>query len=124
MPPELRAWLKSSEYLPEVLRDFHDQKDFFKFLDIKIGQRIEERKAEGEDYTRYIAGYNWVMLQILSIDFVLWFLAAQGYTLQRSRKRLPFYDWDATKEAGRQAWFEKVERENPAFFGKDEESQS
>ncbi|MCG4256885.1 hypothetical protein [Acetobacter senegalensis] len=42
---------------------------------------------------------NWRSAQIYTIDIFLWVMARHGYTLQRSRKKLPFSDIDQTIEA-------------------------
>lgn len=77
---ELQAWLESGAYLPEFMRDFHDQKDLFKTIHELVNQN------EG---TRCV---NWVDAQIYTIDVFLWFMARRGYTLQRSRAKQSFLD--------------------------------
>lgn len=77
---ELKAWLDSAKYLPEFMRDFHDQKDLFK--------AIHELVCEHEATQRV----NWVDAQIYTIDVFLWFMARRGYTLQRSRAKCDFLD--------------------------------
>lgn len=83
--PDATPWLKSGEYLPEFLRDHHDAKDFFKALD----EVSERSKANGN---RYIDGVSWMAAQVFTIDIFLWMAARNGYTLQRSRKRVHFND--------------------------------
>lgn len=77
---DLQAWLKSAEYLPEFMRDFHDQKDLFK--------AIHELVSKNEGTQRI----NWIDAQIYTIDVFLWFMARRGYTLQRSRTKCDFLD--------------------------------
>lgn len=89
MDETLKRWLKSGAYLPDCLKDFHDQKNVFKRLD------------EMADRHEWINGKpDWITLQIYTIDVFLYFMAAHGYTLQRSRlpeeKRPPFCDLKAT----------------------------
>lgn len=79
-------WLHSGEYLPEFMRDFHDQKDLFKAL-----QEVVERRNE-KDGLSYTKDLNWVTAHVYTIDIFLWVLARHGWTLQRSRKRVPFSD--------------------------------
>lgn len=79
------AWLKSGEYLPEPLRDFHDQKDLFK----AIHQTIN---VEGHEYAKSV---DWVAGQCYVIDIFLWWMARRGYTLQRTRRRGNFSDLSA-----------------------------
>lgn len=75
-------WLKSLKYLPEPLRDFHDQKDVFKAMHDIIN-------VQGHEYARSV---DWVTGQCYVIDIFLWFMARRGYTLQRSRANVPFRD--------------------------------
>lgn len=81
------AWLKSGEYLPEFMRDFHDQKDLFKAL-----QEVVDRRNEADGQLSYTAEISWVSAHVYTVDVFLWCLARRGYTLQRSRKRVLFDD--------------------------------
>lgn len=78
-------FLKSGQYLPDVLRDFHDQKDIFKAM--------HEIVQETPDAT--IKRPDWVTGQCYVIDVFLWFMARRGYTLQRTRRRGNFRDLGA-----------------------------
>lgn len=82
MMDETTAWLKSHAHLPPPLRDFHDQKDLFQAMHEIID-------VQGNDIARTV---SWVTGQVYVIDVFLWFMARRGYTLQRSRARLPFRD--------------------------------
>jgi hypothetical protein len=82
---DLKDFLSDFRYLPKELRDFHDQKDLFK--------RIQETVTEKDDELQEL---NWVMAHIYTIDRFLWFMAAHGYTLQRSRQKVQFADLKAT----------------------------
>jgi hypothetical protein len=83
----IEQWLKEGKYLPEPLRDFHDQKAIFK----AIHQTIN---VEGHDYAK---GVNWVAGHCYVIDIFLWWMARRGYTLQRTRRKGNFIDlWDTT----------------------------
>lgn len=84
------AWLKSGEYLPEVLRDFHDQKEVFKAMH----EIIQEPGPE-----EFIKRPNWIEGQCYVIDVFLWFMARRGYTLQRTRRRGDFRDLGADVRA-------------------------
>lgn len=75
----LTNWLKSGEYLPKFLRDFHDQKDHFKTMHTLY------RDNEGAKDQP-----TWVQGQIYVIDWFLWYMASRGYTLQKTRKKLDF----------------------------------
>ncbi len=75
--PELDAFMRSGRYLPEVLRDFHDQKEVFKRI-----ARLEPPK-----------GYpmpDWVTAHVYVVDHFLWFMGQHGYVLQRSHSKVPF----------------------------------
>jgi len=72
-------WLKNGKYLPEEIRDFHDQKDLFK--------GIHENVKMEDSYTKDI---TWAAGHCYVIDIFLWFMAKRGYTLQKSRKNLKF----------------------------------
>jgi len=82
MDDKTTEWLKSLQYLPEGLRDFHDQKDVFKAMHDIIN-------VQGHEYARSV---DWVTGQCYVIDIFLWFMARRGYTLQRSRAKVPFRD--------------------------------
>ena len=84
-------WLKQGRYLPRFLRDFHDQKDFFK--------TVEDRCGRGDGHW----AVNWMQGQVYVIDKFLYFMAMHGYTLQRSRTQIEFEDIDATLKVSRKA---------------------
>lgn len=86
---DLEEFLSDSNYLPKNLRDFHVQKDLFK--------RVHELLRNESEHSE-LKDLNWVMAHIYTIDKFLWFMAAHGYTLQRSRQRVDFCDLDATME--------------------------
>lgn len=77
---ELSKWLESGEYLPFFMRDFHDQKDIFKAMHHTIKNANQNGNARD--------GHIYV------IDTFLWYMARCGYTLQRSRKRVEFKNFD------------------------------
>lgn len=81
-----QQWRKQGKHLPKFLRDFHDQKAFFKTLD------------EFYPRMRTIGGgeLDWMTAHAFTIDRLLWFLAQHGWTLQRSRTRLTFCDLERT----------------------------
>lgn len=91
MTRDLRAWLDSAEYLPEFMRDFHDQKDLFKTI---------HELVNAHDGTKAI---SWGDAHIYTIDVFLWFMARRGYTLQRSRTKCDFLDIHETIEAQNKA---------------------
>lgn len=68
---KLREWFGNQLYLPDFMRDFHDQKDLFKYLQ----HRNPNQKI------------SWVDAQIYVIDIFLRTMAKHGYTLQRTRLR-------------------------------------
>lgn len=83
---DIEKWLKSGEYLPRVMRDFHDQKDLFKAMHDTINVGSHE----------YAGKVDWVTGQCYVIDVFLWFMARRGYTLQRSRAKQEFVSLDET----------------------------
>lgn len=87
----LTEYLKSGRYLPQPLRDFHDQKDVFKCVaDMEINRPIT---CDG-----------WIGRHIYVIDYFLWFMARHGWTLQRSRQAgMEFDDLGNTINAARES---------------------
>lgn len=84
----LRAWLDSGRHLPKPIRDFHDAKLFFKWL---VWDRMKDKADDP-----YLKGINFVSAQVFVIDYFLWFMAAHGYTLQKTKKDFPTYDLQNT----------------------------
>lgn len=87
------AWLENGSHLPPPLRDFHDQKDLFKAVHEIIN-------LQGNDIAQKV---DWVTGQVYVIDVFLRFMARRGYTLQRSRARVPFRDLDQDIRTAREA---------------------
>lgn len=79
---KLTQWLESGEYLPDVIRDFQDQKDVFKEMHYLYQDNPSADRVP-----------NWVNGQIYTIDWFLWFMASRGYTLQKSRKSVEFREF-------------------------------
>lgn len=94
---DLQKWMESAQYLPEFMRDFHDQKDLFKAIHQIINANETANKLGFRDG------------QIYTIDVFLWFMARRGYTLQKSRTKCDFLDIHETIEAAKKA-------RNEAFF--------
>lgn len=90
---ELEKWLESGEYLPEFMRDFHDQKDVFKAMHNTITNANENgNPRDGHIYV---------------VDTFLWYMGRCGYTLQKSRKQVEFKDMDDDIERMRREFSEK-----------------
>lgn len=89
----VREYVKDAQHLPAPLRDFHDQKDVFKTFHGWLGPQPEEDKCHG--FTRP----SWVDGQIYVIDGFLRFMAACGWTLQRSRASVDFASLEAAIKA-------------------------
>lgn len=70
-----REWMKEVEHLPDFLRDFHNQKDFFKTIDETFKKCPE------------LESHTWVSNHIYTLDYFLWFCGIHGYTMQKSRKK-------------------------------------
>lgn len=76
-------YTKSLEYLPDFMRDFHDQKDLFK--------AIHELYKNNESLQKM--PNSWVENHIFVIDYFLWFMGQHGYKLQKIRKKgVAFFD--------------------------------
>lgn len=80
MNDEIREWMRSGKHLPDLMRDFHDQKDLFK--------AIHETTDVGDN--EMAAKVDWVTGHVYVVDIFLWWMAKHGYTLQRSRRKMPF----------------------------------
>jgi hypothetical protein len=81
-PIDIEAWLKNGGHLPEVLKDFHDQKDIFKAM----------HEILAENPNDFIKRPSWIEGHCYVTDMFLTFMARRGYTLQRTRKRGKFRD--------------------------------
>lgn len=89
MNRNIEQWLDSGGYLPGILKDFHDQKDIFKRIDEIVTKRSKYDNAKP-------GTVNWVDAHIYTIDIFLWFMAAHGYTLQKSKAKVSFCDLTET----------------------------
>lgn len=77
-------YVNNQGHLPEFLKDFHDQKDFFK----AIYAQYSEGKAK-----KLLSEVNWIDAHCFTIDVFLWWMGVHGYKLQKARKRdVEFYD--------------------------------
>jgi hypothetical protein len=94
----LKQFLSNGNYLPEILKDFHDQKDIFKLMHHLSGWN------DREGWARDI---SWTEGQIYVIDLFLHFMARHGYTLQRSRAKQQFHSLE-----DKRARFEREEMES------------
>lgn len=89
---EVQAWREAGKHLPDILSDFHDQKDLFATMHWMMGPPEDgclvrtPNEVEGHCYV---------------VDRFLWFMARHGYTLQRSRTRLNFDDLQSNVDAMR-----------------------
>ena len=92
MDSKVRAWRDDQKHLPHIMRDFHDCKDLFKLID-HFTRTPEDHPANA---------VTWVQAHCYTVDVFLWFMARHGYTLQKSRSRLPFDDLSARLEESRQ----------------------
>lgn len=85
---DLITWLQSGKHLPEKLRDFHDQKDFFKSMHF-----LQDGNKGCDNNPTWMNGHIYI------IDFFLWFMASLGYTLQKTRKKnIDFNEWPNYRE--------------------------
>ena len=89
-----REFVKSGKHLPRPLRDFHDQKRLFKRIWQNVRNRQKQDAESGSLLPVTLKDSNWIDCHIFVIDFFLWFMALHGYTLQKSRQPIEFYDFD------------------------------
>jgi hypothetical protein len=83
------SYTQDKHYLPDFMKDFHDQKDLFK--------AIYELYKDDENLKKLPQG--WVDNHIFVVDFFLWFMGQHGYKLQKVRKKgVDFYDLKTTIE--------------------------
>jgi len=87
---KLQLWLESVKYLPEFLRDFHDQKNLFKCMHWNYEQSDDEAQTKDKP--------NWVDGHVYVIDWFLFYMASRGYTLQKTRTKLEFRDFEDFRE--------------------------
>ena len=74
------------KYLPDFMKDFHDQKDLFKC--------IHDLYKDDENFKELPA--SWRDNHIFVIDFFLWFMSMHGYKLQKIRQNIQFCDLHET----------------------------
>lgn len=83
----MQQWLDSQGHLPKWFRDFHTQKDVFKWIWRAV---VKNPGAEEK-----LAGLDWIKAHVFVIDYFLWFMAKHGYTLQPVKKKdFEFFNWD------------------------------
>lgn len=79
-------YVSSGEHLPDILKDFQDQKDFFKAIYAQWGENTDVLKA-----------VTWMDAHVFTIDVFLHWAGLHGYKLQKSRaKNVDFYDIQET----------------------------
>ncbi len=95
----IKEWRESGDYLPDFLRDFHDQKDFFKAMHdiIDVEGHVYAKEVSG------IAGHCYV------VDIFLWFLSRFGYKIQKSKADVDFEDLEKAITACRENRLKKFE---------------
>jgi hypothetical protein len=69
--------IEKALYLPKDLRDFHNQKEFFKSIYDCFGRWNKKVPSQN------IKNLSWVDLHILTTDFILFQLAQEGYVLKK-----------------------------------------
>jgi hypothetical protein len=112
--PGFDDWRKSGDYLPEFMRDFHDQKELFKALD-----EVRERSI-AKNSGSYMRDVSWSDAHIYTVDIFLWVMAGHGYTLQRSRRRFAFGDIYEFVSASTKRWRDSAAQ--ALGFGKEPQS--
>lgn len=85
MTPE--EYTQQLKYLPDFMKDFHDQKDIFK--------AIHQLYQSNESLQKMPNG--WIDNHIFTIDYFLWFMGQHGYKLQKIKsKSIKFYNLQET----------------------------
>lgn len=88
---DFREWREKGKHLPSFMRDFHDQKDIFKAM-MDYFNNSEDMPVTLKD------GH------VFTIDWFLWFMAAHGYTLQKTAAKCEnFQDLHKTIERSKNA---------------------
>jgi hypothetical protein len=96
----LNQWRKDGEHLPDILKDFYDAKDFFKYI-VGSGKGLNTE-------------ISWIDGQIYVFDTFLHLMARYGYTLQKTRKKVKFKfaDYESELEERRkkmgEIWFKEI----------------
>lgn len=98
---EIEDWLQSGKYLPAFMRDFHNQKDLFKWIDEVVAN---------DKHGRTETLPSWVDAHVYVVDFFLWLMAKHGWTLQRSRQKLPFWEIEDTVSESRERRWKAMRR--------------
>ncbi len=98
-----KGYLEKQRNLPSFLKDFHDQKDFFKTIDEWLDKKEND-----------LDNISWIQAHIYTIDNFLWFMGMHGYTLQKSRAKIEFHDIYETLDE-----FNKKRLEKSASFLKN-----
>lgn len=70
--------MDNGAHLPYFLKDFHDQKNVFKYIHTLGG---DDPRDDIKDKV------SWIDAQCYVIDYFLWSMAAHGFTLQKWRKK-------------------------------------
>ena len=81
----IKQYLNEGGYLPEPLKDFQDQKQFFKYLHEKHCIDDDLLICNGKEMC-------WKDGHIYTVDYFLHFMAKFGYKLQRDRTNIEFRD--------------------------------
>lgn len=88
---DFREWREKGKHLPIFMRDFHDQKDIFKAMTDYFNNADE-------------MPVSWQDGHVFTIDWFLWFMAAHGYTLQKTAAKCDnFHELDKTIERSKNA---------------------
>lgn len=95
MVDNLKDWMARGDHLPAALKDFHDQKEIFKLMH-ELQQPADGCESDPAHSLDYKTGQCYV------IDRFLHFMARRGYTLQQSKKQLPFLDMQSELNAKRE----------------------
>ncbi len=91
---ELNEKLKNQQFLPAWMRDFHEQKDVFKSFSQWFREALKNHRAKSDMdcLTDALDGLGWVDIHIFMVDYFLYWMATQGYHLQKWNPKCGTYD--------------------------------
>lgn len=84
---KITEYISKEKHLPKFLKDFHDQKDFFKSL-----WWWQQKGGESTELSKH----TWVSQHIYTIDIFLKFMAFHGYKLKKIRSVTDTHDINET----------------------------
>lgn len=91
---KLEEFMSENNYLPPFMQDLHDIKNIFKAIEDSI--ITNRRKSDNPLFSNSEGNITWCQGLIYTTEIFLYFMAHHGYTLQKSKRNLPFYELEDT----------------------------